>query len=380
MISKTIVNRLKPIMPLIISEFQSTFVPTRLITDNIIVVFESIHAIKRRGGSKLKKMMCRANHGLYIHCYILCPSSGAGLGNDCAIKGAALGRSSLSISILSMYERASVCFSPNTDPVMKQLIYEMLGVPIVTCHERYLGMPTLAQRSKTQMFNHVREKVWRKLNTWDTKLLSAAGKEVLIKAVGQALPTYTIGYWWGKSGRKGIHWLGWRKLCKPNCLGGLGFRNFEAFNKAMASLGSSLLMIWKSILWGCEVIEDGLIWRVGNGASIHVFQDRWIPKPFTFKPLMTRGLDWNTTVSDLLTAYGSWNLPLLEQHFSLEDQDIIFGIALGSVSQLGDSKFWFFSKNGKYSVKTGYRVAVRQCDEDFGVGGSDQSAQEGFWM
>ncbi|KAH0996906.1 hypothetical protein GBA52_020770 [Prunus armeniaca] len=77
--------------------------------------------------------------------------------------------------ILDMYERASgqkinfdksaVCFSPNTDPVMKQLIAEMLGVPIVTCHECYLGLPTLAQRSKSRMFNHVREQVWRKLNT-----------------------------------------------------------------------------------------------------------------------------------------------------------------------------------------------------------------------
>ncbi|KAI5329449.1 hypothetical protein L3X38_028846 [Prunus dulcis] len=297
----------------------------------------------------------------------------------------------------------------------------MLGVRIVTCHERYLGLPTLAQRSKSRMFNHVRDQVWRKLNTWDTKLLSTAGKEVLVKAVGQALPTYTMGvfklpqslcqelsamiarYWWGRSGRKGIHWLSWRKLCKPKCLGGLGFRNFEAFNKAMvakqawhilekptslvakilkaryfphgdfmqASLGSSPSMIWKSILWGHVVIEDGLIWRVGNGASIRVFQDRWIPKPFTFKPLLARGLDWNTTVSDLLTAFGSWDLPLLEQHFSLEDQDIISGIALGSSSQRGDSKYWFFSKNGKYTVNTGYRVAVRQCDEDFGVGGSD---------
>ncbi|CAL9005797.1 unnamed protein product, partial [Prunus brigantina] len=59
MISKTIVNRLKPIMPLIISEFQSAFVPTRLITNIIIATFESIHAIKRHGGSKLKKMVLK---------------------------------------------------------------------------------------------------------------------------------------------------------------------------------------------------------------------------------------------------------------------------------------------------------------------------------
>lgn len=52
-------NRLKQLMPFIISNYQSAFVPTRLITDNIIAAFESIHAIKRRGRSKLKKMILK---------------------------------------------------------------------------------------------------------------------------------------------------------------------------------------------------------------------------------------------------------------------------------------------------------------------------------
>ncbi|KAI5350389.1 hypothetical protein L3X38_003280 [Prunus dulcis] len=41
----------------VISEYQSAFVPSRLITDNIIAAFESIHAIQRRRGSALKKMI-----------------------------------------------------------------------------------------------------------------------------------------------------------------------------------------------------------------------------------------------------------------------------------------------------------------------------------
>lgn len=69
------------------------------------------------------------------------------------------------LHILSVYKQASsqminfnksaACFSPKTDPITKQLISDMLGVQIVACHERYLGLPTLTQRNKNKMFSHV---------------------------------------------------------------------------------------------------------------------------------------------------------------------------------------------------------------------------------
>lgn len=40
-ITKTLSNRIKPILNNIISSFQSSFVPNRMITDNIILVYES---------------------------------------------------------------------------------------------------------------------------------------------------------------------------------------------------------------------------------------------------------------------------------------------------------------------------------------------------
>ncbi|CAL8083426.1 unnamed protein product [Prunus armeniaca] len=207
------------------------------------------------------------------------------------------------------------------------------------------------------MFSNVRDMLWQKLIVWNSKLLLAAGKEVLIKAVGQALPTYTMGvfilpqnlchelsamiahYWWGRAGGRGIHCLGWWKLCKPKCLGGIGFINFEAYKKAMVakqawriledtgSLMGRLLkaryfpngdfmqattrpspsMTWKANLWGREVVEEGLVWHVGSGRSIRIFQDRWIPESYTFKPLQNGGLESTTLVSDIITPSRGWN-------------------------------------------------------------------------
>jgi hypothetical protein len=55
-VSKCLVNRMRPILHDIISPTQSAFIPGRLITDNALVAFECIHSIQT--GSPSRRKLC----------------------------------------------------------------------------------------------------------------------------------------------------------------------------------------------------------------------------------------------------------------------------------------------------------------------------------
>ena len=68
----------------------------------------------------------------------------------------------------------------------------MFGAQVIKPHESYLGLPSLVGRSKRNTFTQLKQRVSNKLAGWKEKLLSSAGKEVLIKAVAQAVLSYTM--------------------------------------------------------------------------------------------------------------------------------------------------------------------------------------------
>jgi len=90
------------------------------------------------------------------------------------------------------------------------------------------------------------------IGTWSGREASGAGREVLLKSVAQAVPTYSMScfllskttckkmrsaianYWWGSSADSSrIHWMSWERLTQHKSFGGMGFRDLHLFNKAM---------------------------------------------------------------------------------------------------------------------------------------------------
>lgn len=193
--------------------------------------------------------------------------------------------------------------------------------------------------------------MWQRIQGWKEKLLSKAGKEIIIKAVAQAIPVFAMGcfditkeicgqisaliakYWWNNQDKENsIHWLSWEKLILPKDEGGLGFRDLHSFNMAMlakqgwrliqtpdslcarilkakyfpntsllsAKLKDGCSYTWRSIMQGVEVLRDGVIWRVGNGQSINIWEDLWVPRDMTRKPITPRGRNLLQRVDELI--------------------------------------------------------------------------------
>ena len=90
------------------------------------------------------------------------------------------------------FEKSSVYFSNNTRREQRDRIKLALVIREVVQFESYLGLPTLVGRSKYQTFSFLKDRVWKKIQGWKRQLFSKAGKEILIKAVAQSIPSYMM--------------------------------------------------------------------------------------------------------------------------------------------------------------------------------------------
>ena len=262
------------------------------------------------------------------------------------------------------FHKSELCIGQKVEENVGGELAKILGVKVVSKYERYLGLLIFVGRKKKEIFEGIKNKVWNKLKGWKGSLFSSAGREVLIKSIIQAIPTYTMScfklpksvindlhrlaarFWWGSSDEKRrIHWCKWRVLCLPKDRGGLGFRDLEAFNQALlakqvwrlirnqnslyfkvlkacyfptcdileAKCGSKASLIWRSFIWGRDVIKKGYRRRIGDGNKVKILKDPWIPRPNNFSFYDQPPIPEDLYVIDMKNNDGSWDENLLQK-------------------------------------------------------------------
>ncbi|KAM6582886.1 hypothetical protein CsatB_009888 [Cannabis sativa] len=88
--------------------------------------------------------------------------------------------------------KSSVFFSPNVNGQLRHSICTTLHMPEASENSFYLGLPNIIGRNKNAILGFLKNKVMNRINSWSGKLLSGAGKEILLKTVIQSLPTYAM--------------------------------------------------------------------------------------------------------------------------------------------------------------------------------------------
>ena len=196
--------------------------------------------------------------------------------------------------------------------------------------------------------------------------------------------------WWGlEDGKKKIHWKSWDWLSTPKALGGMGFRDLGLFNKAMlAKQAWRLLTVpdslcarvlkgryfpdsdfwhaqkprsssytWRSLLFGKDLLLQGIRWGIGDGKTVKILGDNWIPRfpPDMIKPRSP--IPMVATVNCLMDEESSsWSHENVHAFF---EPDVAAKILQVPISRHAGDDFvcWPFTRHGTYTVRSGYNLA-----------------------
>ncbi|XP_070667358.1 uncharacterized protein [Malus domestica] len=233
----------------------------------------------------------------------------------------------------------------------------------------YLGVPAIWGRSKKRGHSYVKGRILEKMQGWKQSSLSRVRKEVLIKVVVQVIPAYLISiftfpaivcqeldslvadFWWGnKDGARKMHWVSKdARVIKA--------RYFPHCNIWEATKGGRASWAWSSILTGRDLLKLGSHWQILGGQDVRVWVDKWLPSlslghslPFGSVPVTS-----SLRVSSLICPVSRrWDLNFLLPFLSDTDKKAIKDTPIGDLSHK-DRIILGCSKNGIYTVKSGYR-------------------------
>ena len=148
--------------------------------------------------------------------------------------------------------KSAAFFSHNTPSTTRTLLANSMNINHIGAQDKYLDLPSTVSKSKKASFSMIKEKVRKRIQGWKRNLLSSGGRHILLKAVGEAIPIYTLScfklpdgliseihsllsqFWWGQKGsERRMVWISWDTMTSPRREGGLGFKDLRIQNLAL---------------------------------------------------------------------------------------------------------------------------------------------------
>jgi hypothetical protein len=130
---------------------------------------------------------------------------------------------------------------------------------------------------------------------------------------------------------------GWRLIQQPETLIARiykekYFRNGTFLN---SELSRRLSYSWRSIKNAKKILQEGLVWRVGDGRLIKIWGDHWLEKPTSFLvQFPVQFLDKEATISELIDEETKmWKTNVVSDVFMEEEARSICRIVISPSSQ-----------------------------------------------
>ena len=169
---------------------------------------------------------------------------------DCRNLGQILSRFCESSGQLISLTKSKVWFSPRTTRRTKEQLKGILGLLTTDHIGTYLGTPVFTTRRTASSYQYLVETTSKRIEGWQTKYLSMAGRATLIKASITSIPTYAMQTtllpqkichqidklsrnFGGSEQHRGCHTVSWDTVTLPKAAGGLGIPSTRHRNQAI---------------------------------------------------------------------------------------------------------------------------------------------------
>lgn len=215
----------------------------------------------------------------------------------------------------------------NLDEETTHILSHIFCCSIGSLPLKYLGVPLHHSKLHREDIQPLVDTIIKRIADWRGKLLSIAGRLVLIKSCLASIPIYLLSFikfpkwainlinshmahclWNDLDGNRSYHLVNWPTVCLRKEYGGLGIPDLrdlnicllgswlKRYNDSNGKLWKQLVdfkydnrnpnifsaksqhgsQFWKGVVWAAQAAKLGYRWHVGKCVRIKFWEDNWL--------------------------------------------------------------------------------------------------------